>query len=191
MVHQLTVDAADVTEVAGIPVTTPLRTVADVILRNDRYTAVSVLDSALNRGLVGKSDIAFVNRLLCGRRGAVAARGYLAQADGRAQSPLESRVRLRCVDGKARPDVLQHEVRDDDGYLLGVGDLAWLKARVIAEADGRAPHGTPDAVYADRRRQNLLVNAGWTVLRFTWADTLRPDYIPYTVRRAIAAASVS
>ncbi|HEX7744900.1 MAG TPA: DUF559 domain-containing protein [Micromonosporaceae bacterium] len=98
-------------------------------------------------------------------------------------------MRLRCVDGKVAPDVLQHEVRDRDGYLLGVADLAWLRARVLAEADGRGPHGTPEAVLADRRRQNLLVNAGWTVLRFTWADTLRPDYIPYTVSGAIAAGT--
>ncbi len=33
-----------------------------------------------------------------------------------------------------------------------------------------------------------MINAGWTVLRFTWRDTLQPDYIPQTVRRAIAAA---
>ena len=45
--------------------------------------------------------------------------------------------------------------------------------------------------YADRRRQNRLVNAGWTVLRFTWQDTLHPDYIPHTVRQAIAAAAAS
>jgi very-short-patch-repair endonuclease len=58
---------------------------------------------------------------------------------------------------------------------------------VIAEADGRGPHGTPEAAYADRRRQNRLVNAGWTVLRFTWSDTLDPHYIPWTVRQALAA----
>ncbi|MFG3422845.1 hypothetical protein ACIBTZ_12765 [Micromonospora sp. NPDC049460] len=118
----------------------------------------------------------------------MAARSHLAEADGRAQSPLETRTRLRCVDGKVPPDVLQLMVRDDDGYLLGIGDLGWRGPRVIAEADGRGPHGTPEAVYADRRRQNRLVNAGWTVLRFTWADTLDPAYIPWTVRQAIAAA---
>jgi len=79
---------------------------------------------------------------------------------------------------------------DDDGYLLGIGDLAWRRHRIIAEADGRGPHGLPEAVFADRRRQNRLVNAGWTVLRFTWQDTLRPDYIPWTVRQAMAAARV-
>jgi very-short-patch-repair endonuclease len=169
-------------------VTDVLPTVAEVILRANRYTAVAVLDSALCNELLKPEETAALPALMRRRRGAVAARRYLRETDGRAQSPLETRVRLRCVDGGVAPDVLQHEVRDEDGYLLGIGDLAWLRARVIAEADGRTPHGTPEAVFADRRRQNLLLNAGWTVLRFTWADTLRPDYIPYTVRNAIAAA---
>jgi very-short-patch-repair endonuclease len=189
VIHQLTLSEGSVAAVAGIRATTPVKTVADLILRINRYQAVSVLDSALNRGLLSPADLAAMPTLMRGRRGAVSGRRHLAEADGRAESPLETRVRLRCVDGKVAPDALQYEVRDEDGYLLAVADLAWPRARVLAEADGRAPHGTPDAVFADRRRQNLLVNAGWTVLRFTWADTLRPDYIPYTVSKAIAAAA--
>lgn len=189
LVHQLTLPPGSVAAIAGIRATSPLRTVADLILRVGRYRGISILDSALNRELLSHRDLAGIPALIRGRRGAVAARRYLAEADGRAQSPLETRVRLRCVDGRVAPDVLQHEVRDEDGYLLGVGDLAWLKARVIAEADGKSPHATPDAVFADRRRQNLFVNTGWTVLRFTWVDTVRPDYIPYTVRTALAAAT--
>lgn len=187
VVHQLTVAPGQLVRLDGIAVTSPLRTVADLVLREDRYTAVCVLDSALNRGLVTDDDLLAVSRLIRGRRGAVAARSHLAEADGRAQSPLETRTRLRCVDGRVPPDALQLEVRDDDGYLLGIGDLGWRGPRVIAEADGRGPHGTPEAVHADRRRQNRLVNAGWTILRFTWADTLHPAYVPDTVRRAIAA----
>ncbi|MFE0528497.1 type IV toxin-antitoxin system AbiEi family antitoxin domain-containing protein [Micromonospora parva] len=187
-VHQVTVAAGDVVEVAGIPATSPLRTVADVILRVDRYPAVSVLDSALNRRRIDPANLTTIPDLIRGRRGAVAARACLAEADGRAQSPLETRSRLRCVDGGVPPDALQLEVRDDDGYLLGIGDLGWRRPRLIAEADGRDAHGTPEAAYADRRRQNRLVNAGWTILRFTWQDTLDPTYIPWTVRQAITAA---
>lgn len=188
VVHQLVLGPAQVGRVHGIAVTVPVRTVADLVLRADRFAAVSVLDSALNRQVVTVDELARVPALLRGRRGAVEARRHLAEADGRAQSPLETRTRLRCVDGRVPPDVLQIPVRDDDGCLLGVGDLGWRGPRVIAEADGREPHATPDAVFADRRRQNRLVNAGWAVLRFTWRDTLTPDYIPHTVRQAITAA---
>lgn len=189
VVHQIEHPAASVVRIGGMPATSPLCTVTEVIRRVGRYPAVSVLDSALNRRLITEADLLTIPRLVRGRRGAVAARRHLAEADGRAQSPLETRTRLRCVDGKVPPDVLQVAVRDGDGYLLGVGDLGWRGPKVIAEADGRGPHGTPVAAFADRRRQNRLVNAGWTVLRFTWADTLHPDYIPWTVREAIAAAA--
>ncbi|MEV4462267.1 type IV toxin-antitoxin system AbiEi family antitoxin domain-containing protein [Micromonospora echinofusca] len=188
VVHQIEHPAASVVRVGGMPATSPLCTVAEVIRRVGRYPAVSVLDSALNRRLITDADLLSIPRLVRGRRGAVAARLHLGEADGRAQSPLETRARLRCVDGKVPPDVLQIAVRDDDGHLLGIGDLGWRGSKVIAEADGRGPHDTPVAAYADRRRQNRLVNAGWTVLRFTWSDTLHPDYIPWTVREAIAAA---
>ncbi|MEO3775698.1 hypothetical protein ABGB16_02375 [Micromonospora sp. B11E3] len=183
----MTTAPGDIVQVSGIPVTSPLRTVTDVILRQSRYPAVAVLDSALNRRLLTDEDLAAVPALMRGRRGAVAARAYLADADGRAQSPLETRARLRCVDGGVPPDVLQLEVRDEEGRLLGIGDLGWRAARLIAEADGNGPHAAPDALFADRRRQNRLVNAGWRILRFTWADTLHPDYIPRTVRRAMSA----
>ncbi|MGW5671668.1 type IV toxin-antitoxin system AbiEi family antitoxin domain-containing protein [Micromonospora sp. NPDC003776] len=185
VVHQLTLDPDDLCAVDGVPVTTAVRTVADVILRAARYPAVCVIDSALNRQLLTEHDLSLVQALIAGRRGAVGARRHLAEADGRAQSPLETRARLRCVDGGVPPDALQLEVRDDDGYLLGIGDLGWRGARVIAEADGSGPHRAPMALYEDRLRQNRLINGGWTVLRFTWSDTLRPDYIPETVRRAL------
>ncbi|SDY23188.1 Transcriptional regulator, AbiEi antitoxin, Type IV TA system [Micromonospora pattaloongensis] len=188
VVHQLTLQRSAIAVASGIPATTPVRTVADVILRADRLTAVSAIDSALNSQLLAVDDLAVVAGLIGGRRGAVAARGFLTEADPRAQSPLETRVRLRCADGRVPPDTLQHEIRDEDGYLLGIGDLAWLRARIVGEADGRGPHSGPEALYQDRRRQNRLVNAGWSVLRFTWSDTLRPDYIPYAVRAALAAA---
>ncbi len=185
MVHQLALSPGDVCEVDGIATTSPLRTVADVMLRADRCSAVCLLDSALNRRLVQPDDLAAVPALLRRRPGAVAARRFLAQADGRAQSPLETRVRLRCVDARVPPDDLQYAIRDDDGYLLGVADMVWRRARVAAEADGTGPHSTLQALYEDRRRQNRLANAGWTVLRFTWADAMRPDYIPFVVRNAL------
>jgi hypothetical protein len=38
----------------------------------------------------------------------------------------------------------------------------------------------------DRQRQNVLVLAGWTVLRFTWSDlTYRPDRVIHDVRTAL------
>ena len=188
VLHQLVIAPSQIGQVDGIAVTSPLRSVADLILGVGRYEGVSLLDCALNSGLLSETDVLKIPPLIRGRRGAVAARALLPEVDGRAQSPLETRVRLRCVDGRVKPETLQHQVRDASGRLLGIADLAWPTARLLGEADGQAPHGTPEAIFADRRRQNRLVNAGWQILRFTWKDTLQPDYIPYTVRQALRAA---
>ncbi|GAB3356004.1 hypothetical protein GCM10027452_23310 [Micromonospora halotolerans] len=190
VLHQLEHAAEALTVIGGVPVTTAVRTVAELILRERRYPAVALLDSALNRGVISEDELLSLPALMRGRRGVVAARGYIAEANGLAQSPLETRTRLRCVDGGVRPDALQIEVRDSDGYLLGIGDLGWRAGRLIAEADGRTPHAAPDALFNDRRRQNRLTNAGWTILRFTWPDTLTPDYIPSVVRRALTTRAL-
>jgi Protein of unknown function (DUF559) len=183
-IHQGVLYDSDVVEVGGLRVTSPQRTVADLLRRLDRFGAVSVADSALNKGLIDPADD--IVGLLQRRRGAGRARERLLLVDGRAASPLETRVRLICADGGVPPDDLQHTVVDRSGRLLGIADMVWKTQRVIAEADGAAPHGEPRALFRDRRRQNDLVNEGWTVLRFTWADTYRPDYIVAAVRRALA-----
>lgn len=48
-------------------------------------------------------------------------------------------------------------------------DYAWPPARLAVEVDGYASHAGLEAFGYDRERQNALVLAGWTVLRFTWA----------------------
>jgi very-short-patch-repair endonuclease len=46
---------------------------------------------------------------------------------------------------------------------------------------------TPEHFQRDRRRQNRLIAAGWTVLRFTWWDlTERPDDVLAQIRAAVA-----
>ncbi len=51
---------------------------------------------------------------------------------------------------------------------------------------GWAWHMTADRFVADRRRQNALVNARWTVLRFTWHDLdARPDDVLNEIRVAL------
>jgi hypothetical protein len=172
--------------VDGLTVTTPARTIADLLLRVGRFTGVSLLDSALNQRLLAPDDLDLVRAMLVGRRGAPRARPWFAEPDARAESPLETRVRLRAADGGVPPDELQYRVRDRHGNVVAIADMAWTRARVVGEADGADAHDNPVAVFRDRKRQNDIVNAGFVPLRFTWEDTLRVDYIPNVVRAAIA-----
>lgn len=73
------------------------------------------------------------------------------------------------------------------GYEL---DMAFLKLRLAVEVDGYAYHSARDRFLNDRRRQNNLVNAGWTVLRFTWEDlTQYPDRTISLIRQKISQLS--
>lgn len=78
---------------------------------------------------------------------------------------------------------LLHRLLADGGIVGWVGNASLLDAigvpasadvyfpdvRLVIEVDGRAHHGAT-RFQRDRTRQNALVAAGCTVLRYTWAD---------------------
>ncbi len=81
------------------------------------------------------------------------------------------------------------EIRDDAG-VIGIGDVVFDLVKLVLEVDGLAYHTTPERFERDRRRQNRLVAAGWTVLRFTWRDiTDRPAYVLATIQDVLASLS--
>jgi very-short-patch-repair endonuclease len=58
------------------------------------------------------------------------------------------------------------------------GDIVFEDHTLVVEVDGRAWHTDHERFQTDRTRQNALVGAGWTVLRFTWEDlTQRPGQV--------------
>jgi very-short-patch-repair endonuclease len=66
-------------------------------------------------------------------------------------------------------------------------DFAFPGSMVAIEVDGFAHHSDVTRFQRDRQRQNDLVRAGWTVLRFTWADvTERPHDVVARVRTELA-----
>jgi hypothetical protein len=184
--RQLVIAEHDVTRVDGMRVTTPARTLADLILALQRYNAIAMIDGALNRGRLTTDDLDTVRLRIRHRRGAVRVRPWLDQVDGRAASPLETRIRVICTDAGLKPEELQYVVRDSNGHVLAIADLAWPSRRLLVEADGAQVHASPQALYHDRRRQNELTARGYTVIRFTWSDTLHPAYIVSAIRRALA-----
>jgi hypothetical protein len=150
-----------------------IRTV-DAALQVDRPTALALMDSALHRGLLTPAGLSASIDQARHRRGIVAVRRLAELADARAESQVESRVRLACIDGDVPPDDLQYVVRDPDGHVLAIGDLAWVAVRrrpLIGEADGESVHALPGAVYRDRTRGNALVAQACDTVRFTYADT--------------------
>ncbi|BBH67315.1 hypothetical protein ACTI_40000 [Actinoplanes sp. OR16] len=155
-----------------LPVTTPARTAFDLGRRLSRSDAVVAMDALLRVGVLDLSEVIGMSTERRHWPRTAQLDEVLRLADGRAESPMESRMRLLFHDaGLLRPQP-QYEVRDGHGRLLGRVDLAWEAARVAAEYEG--DHHRERARYQrDVARINALHRAGWSVLRFTADDILR------------------
>jgi very-short-patch-repair endonuclease len=85
--------------------------------------------------------------------------------DRRAESPMETRLRLTLVrGGLPRPEV-QYRVLDEYGFPLARLDLAYPLARLAIEYDG-AGHLDRRRWASDRARDATLAGEGWQTLRF-------------------------
>ncbi len=175
-------------------VVSPAWALAQAVCELDRDHAVAVLDSAVQRGLIRADEVGAVAVLARGRRGVARRHGWWELVDGRSQSPLETWARLRCRDAGVPPDALQVPIRDARGRIVARGDLGWrlrFGRWLVAEIDGVAPHSQPDAVYADRERQNEMLGTGSVdLVRFTARDVGSRDLVPGVVKARLAADAV-
>jgi very-short-patch-repair endonuclease len=185
-VHRIPVGSDEVTRHGHFSVTVPERTWRDLAARLRPPALLAVTDQLLAHGCTVGELQRQLDRRPSGR-GSARARAVLPVADRRAESPMESVLRwLLHVAGLPAPD-LQFAVRSAGGVLVGRADLAWPDRKVLVEFDGNV-HRERAVFVNDVRRQNALVAAGWTVLRFTSADVLgRPDEVVAEIRRALRA----
>jgi very-short-patch-repair endonuclease len=184
-VHQFALRAEDVMSGGRIRVTTPARTVFDCLGRLPEAAAESVLVWALTRRVVTQQELEALIGAQPGLSGNARRRRLLTMTASGAMSVAEAKVhailRLHGITGWATRQV----IRDGAG-IVGEADVLFPASRLVLEVDGAAYHGR-DHFQADRTRQNRLVAAGFTVLRFTWADVVeRPDAIAAQVRTTLA-----
>ena len=64
-------------------------------------------------------------------------------------------------------------------------DIAFHGLKLAIEFDGYKTHGTRAAFEKDRTKQNDLVQAGWVVLRFTWAMLADVQAVVGAIRKVI------
>ncbi|MBA3278654.1 MAG: DUF559 domain-containing protein [Geodermatophilaceae bacterium] len=177
---------ADADTVEGVAVTSPARTWWDLATSLAPADLLAVTDQLLRSW----SPRLLLERMLSehtGDRGAVRARGALRYGDSRAESRMESVLRWVLIEGGLPAPELQHVVVDTTGFIARV-DLAYPLHMIAIEYDG-AVHRNSDVFIQDLRRQNRLVAAGWTVLRFSGSDVLaRPADVVSQVLQARLAA---
>jgi hypothetical protein len=143
------------------PVTVSTRTAWEIASEPDVVEAVAALDVLFRerRPRKGAMD-SWVARFPDSQ-----AAGTIALADARAESPQESRIRVRIALAGFPPPTLQYRILANGRFVARV-DLAWPKASVAVEYDG-VWHAEAQQLRRDRARLNKLVAAGWTVFHLT------------------------
>lgn len=144
-----------------------------------------LMDHALQRRVQLAALYQAYNRNL-GRRGSTAAGQLLRASADRVASAAERKAMVLLVAAGVTGFRQHHRV---NGYEI---DLAFPDQRVAVEVDGWAFHHDVNQFQKDRKRQNALVLAGWTVLRFTWHDLTRsPDRVIAEIRGALAVRAIA
>ncbi|WP_406076486.1 hypothetical protein [Micromonospora sp. NBC_00858] len=189
-VHHGEIDLGDVVERAGVRVTGPARTCWDLARWLDLVEAVVVIDALLARRLTDVSTLREYALARAGQRGWRSLLRAVDLADAGAESPQESRTRVRLVlAGLPRPQT--QWVVADQGRFVARLDLAWPVFKVAVEYDGLW-HDDPEQFHRDRRRLNRLLGGEWIVLHVT-GKRLREDFDGFLaeVRAALRARSRS
>jgi hypothetical protein len=180
---------AQTVQVAGMPVTSLPRTVADLLCGRQTIEQLWVLDQVLARGCSGSAIDACLSP---GQRGVRTARWLLALGDPLSESALESAVAIALDRGAVPAPVHQFEIDDAQGSFVARVDFAWPAHKLALEADGAAFHDSPEALLRDRRRQNALTELGWQMLRCTWHDARHdPAALATLVHRCLRASTTT
>jgi hypothetical protein len=182
VVRRTVVPEEDVRIEAGVRVSTPEATLLRLARALPRDDAVVAADWLIR---VTGIDLEAL-RVRVGVPGMVPprVRAVCALADGLAESPPETRVRLLLRRGGLPEPVAQYEIRHARNFVARV-DFAWPALKVALEYDG-AWHGETGQFARDRRRLNRLQEAGWRVVFVTAADLHDPARVLATVRAALA-----
>ncbi len=156
--------ASDIVEMAGLRVTTPLRTACDLGRLLHRDHAFAALDMMLRLRAFSRDELIDCVRRFRGYRGVRQLRVFAPLADARSESPGESAVRLRWLDmgSLPRPEP-QRPVRGPgwSTYWLDLGvDELWF----AVEYDGEEFHSSSEQRESDRiRREWVASHTPWQI----------------------------
>ena len=161
----------EVGTVAGIPCTSPARTLVDLAGTVGNWTLRSCFERAAQRKYL---DVPAIEASMDpGRRGNRSLRALIDEwrsaaplaKKGKLKSPLEAKV-LPLVLGRDLPaPLLNAPVEIAEGRIEV--DFLWPEHRFALEADSRDFHATHIAFERDRWRDRELLRAGYTALRVT------------------------
>lgn len=166
--HKAALLARDITTVRGIPTTSVARTLLDLAPTADpaglhraieRAETLRTLDLTAITDLFtrasGHHGVGVLTRALANHRPDTVTRSYL------------ERTFLDLCSVHSLPSPVPNDRVSAGNQSLEV-DFHFRSHHLIVETDGYEHHGTRSAFERDRCRDQLLVAAGYRVLRFTW-----------------------
>jgi very-short-patch-repair endonuclease len=194
-VRRTLLEGGDVALRYGLRLTSPLRTVADLLRSLPREDALVALESAVTYRRVGGARRAplvaldaVVAALASSSQGSARARRWLGLCDPRAGSPAETVARLRMADTGLRPES-QVQLFTPLGRRV-VLDFLFRREGLAVEIEGYAYHGTREAHRRDVSRFNQVLQCPEvrSLLRFTAQDVFRnPTQMITEIRAALTA----
>jgi hypothetical protein len=161
--HQWVLPPSHVGLVDGLRVVTPDRSLLEFAARASLEDVVAFGDAALRHALTNIEALQTTVGAAHRRRGVVPARRAVQWLDPRAESPQESRTRVRLrLAGlpRATPNVW---ISDANGVPVARVDLLFEGYRVVVEYEGEH-HRSASQYASDLRRRNLLQQLGYLVV---------------------------
>jgi hypothetical protein len=184
-----TISDRDVAVADGVPCTSVARTLVDL---GDHEPLRRVEQAFARAEILRVFDLAAIEDVLerAGpRRGARIARTLLRRhaPPGLTENEIEE-IFLGLVRAAGlSPPETQRWIVLHDGGLPVRADFMWPRRGLVVETDGGAAHGTRKAFEDDRRRDQRLAAAGYTVIRFTWRQLVdEPARVVAVVRNLLA-----
>jgi hypothetical protein len=183
-------DACDITQVDGIPVTTIARTLADLGSVVDEDAVLQALDDARRRRVSLRWMRSTALRLhRPGQHGTSVLLGLLdhAELDTVVPDSWFERLVERCLHSPLLPPLeRQYVVRDGRGRFLARVDLAFPTLKLAVEAHSRRYHQGRGPEAGDEARDHRLAANGWEVLYVGWQAHRHPDELLELVLRSAA-----
>jgi hypothetical protein len=159
--RQAIISSQDIVFADGVHLTTPVRTVSDLLRKMYRPYALAAADAFAHAGLIDVDEVIDHVARLKGYRGIVQARSLAAMIEPKTQSPGESWQRLRILDAGFPPPEPQFEIVDDFGRTYFI-DLPYPELLIGSEYDGREFHSDAAHRTHDRERRDYLSDLyGW------------------------------
>jgi len=183
--HRASLQPDEVTQLDGIPLTTPVRTLVDIATVLPTREVENALAQAERLNLLDRRDLLARLAKQTRKPGTPLLRMLLARETGPAFARSEAEERLLVLIRKAQLPAPETNVRVGSYEV----DFYWRRERVVVEVDGHAFHSTKRAFENDRRRDSSLAASGIRVMRVTWNQlTSEPEAMLVRLGQALVRA---